>query len=75
MKGVRNDKVLWVNKTKIEKSIKGEHETPLHLSLSYCKTLDKLMDMFFSLPFEINKKTSIGLQADESICIDCVNEG
>ena len=75
MKGVRNDKILWVNKTKIEKAIKGDHETPLHLSLSYCTNLDKLIDIFFSLPFEINKKTSLGLQADESICVDCVNEG
>jgi hypothetical protein len=75
MKGIRNDKLLWVNKTKLESAIGGNHESPLHLSLSYCKNLDKLIDLLFSIPFEINKKTSMGLQADESVCIDCFNEG
>jgi hypothetical protein len=74
MKGVRNDKLLWISKAKLESSLGGNHETPLHLSLSYCSNLDKVLDMFFSLPFEINKKTSMGLQADESLCLDCFNE-
>jgi hypothetical protein len=61
LKGMRTDKLLWVNKTKLEAALGGNHETPMHLSLSYCKNLDKLMDLLFSLPFEINKKTSMGL--------------
>ena len=57
IKNIRNDKILWVYKHVIDAAIEGKHETPIHLTLSYCKALKKISDIYFSLPFELNKKT------------------
>jgi hypothetical protein len=71
LKGIRNDSVLWIYKHIIDAAIEGKHETPIHLTLSYCKSLKKISDFFFSLPFELNKKTKLGLQITDCISLDC----
>ncbi|CAG9317267.1 unnamed protein product [Blepharisma stoltei] len=71
LKKIRTDKVLWIPKDTIDASIKGKHETPLHLSLSYCPAMQSLSDHFFSIPFELNKKTNLSLQVNDRILLDC----
>ena len=71
IKGIRNDSILWIYKHIIDAAVEGKHETPIHLTLSYCKYLKKLNDLFFSFPFELNKKTKLGLQITDCMCLDC----
>ena len=71
IKNIRNDKILWIRKDIIDAAVSGKHETPIHLTLSYCKALKKISDIYFSLPFELNKKTKLGLQVIDSMCLDC----
>lgn len=71
IKNLRNDKVLWIRKDIIDAAVSGKHETPIHLTLSFCNALKKISDIYFSLPFELNKKTKLGLQVIDSMCLDC----
>lgn len=71
LKRMRTDKILWISKDTIDASVKGTHETPLHLSLSYCKATQSLSDHFFSLPFELNKKAGLSLQVNDRLLLDC----
>jgi hypothetical protein len=71
MRGLRTDKLLWVQKHVYDESLQGEHKTPLHLTLSYCPSLHRLFSVLFSLPFELNKKTALGLQLTDVYCLDC----
>lgn len=75
IKNIRNDGILWVYKHVIDAAIEGKHESPIHLTLSYCKYLKKLSDIYFSLPFELNKKTKLGLQITDCLCLDCFSVG
>ena len=74
IKNQRNDKILWIRKDIIDAAINGKHETPIHLTLSYCSALKKISDIYFSLPFELNKKTKLGLQVIDSMCLDCFSK-
>ena len=65
VKGLRTDKTLWVSKKLFEDAFSGNHEKPLHLSLSYCPKIRDILNLFYSFPFELNKKTILGLQASE----------
>lgn len=71
IRGQRTDKLLWVQKHIFDESIQGEHKTPLHLTLSYCRSLHVLFNYLFSIPFELNKKTGLGLQLTDVYCLDC----
>lgn len=53
----------------------NDHSTALQLTLSYSSHIKPLLDLLFSLPFELNKKSSLGLQICDSICVDCFPEG
>lgn len=75
IKNIRTDKMLWIRKDIIDAAVGGKHESPLHLTLSYCKNLKKISDVYFSLPFELNKKTKLGLQLIDSMCLDCFSQG
>ena len=75
IKNQRNDKVLWIRKDIIDAAVSGKHETPIHLTLSFCNALKKISDLYFSLPFELNKKTKLGLQVIDSMCLDCFSKG
>lgn len=62
---------MFLHKHKIDEAAKGEHTTPLHLTLSYCTAIKPLVDSLFSLAFELNKKTQLGLQICDALCLDC----
>jgi hypothetical protein len=74
LKNIRNDKILWIRKDIIDAAISGKHESPIHLTLSFCPTLKKISDIYFSIPFELNKKTKLGLQANDTTCLDCFSK-
>jgi len=75
VKQIRTDKVCAVRKEVIDASLEGKHESPMHLSLSFCPSMKALLDKLFSIPFELNKKTSLSLQLQETMLVDCFPEG
>jgi hypothetical protein len=75
VKGIRTDKTLWLSKKLFQDAFSGNHEKSIHLSLSYCPSLRTILDILYSLPFELNKKTILGLQAGEVMMLDCYGVG
>lgn len=75
MKKLRNDKICFIRKDVMDAASQNDHSTPLNLTLSYCTHIKPLLDSLFSLPFELNKKSSLGLQICDSLCVDCFPEG
>ena len=75
MQHVRTDKIMWIKKDMIDKSLQGTIESQQQLALSYCPKMKVLSDALFAVSFELNKKTSLGLQITDSICLDCFTAG